>query len=583
MLHLQNVSGNPIARLFPEAPDPTNYAEDPQVRQMVMDECYSLIQPLRTQRGTKNERIARFRKCWEGIHTKKLYEGRADLYWRIAFKIIETFANHLSGQVFPSVDSFYIEPNPFDQIALHNAPIARRLIRHDIEAAGVDRRLLRFIRNGLIDGTSIVKDGWDTKSIYRYDRRAAEGLSQPGSVTPIFGGEAIKIFDGPTFMPVNLLDWYIHPITAGDIEDYRLIFEDVRVDRNYVKSHAKAGAWSKEAAKRAFAKADRGNVVEETAGHKDDINSRAGITEAEVARNLKHSMVIQECWVLLDLWGKGYDVPCKVVMLGDEVLEVRQNPLFDQMPPYHAWRCIERQNDFLGMGLVEPVEHLNVAANAIGNQLLDAIAMQVNHILGVNVALIAQDVSTLSIGPRSIWPALADPSEVFKEFRPTADIQSGLLGMQLLSGTMQDIAGTPPVMQGKFANKAGTTATETAAVATGAAAGVTSMIRNIEVNVMTPFIKRVWIREKQFRAVEDEVKIAGMPSMPVRPGDLVSDYGMRWMTSNQLPPMAKAALEQADAMSMMGGAMPMPGQSMMPSMGPPGAAQGLGTDVTMGL
>lgn len=588
MRHLQNVGDNPVAARFPNAPDPTNYADDPDVKQMVLDEVYALIPDIRQGRQKINDRITRFRKCWEGIHTKKLYEGRADLYWRIAFKIIETFTHHLRTQVFPHTDSFYIEPSPFDPVALYEAPLIRRLLRNDVEAAGVERKLERFIRNGLVDGTSVVKNVWDTKTVFRYDRRAANvpSLAQGSAYetpTPMFQGAEIKIFDGPTFTPINLLDWYIHPITCSEVDEAHLIFEDVRVDRNYIRSHAEADRWSRSATKRAFERADKAQVTSETQGNKDDENSRAGISESEVARNLKRSLVIQECWVKIDLWGIGYDVPCKVVLCGEDILEVRQNPFFDQAAPYDVWRCIERQNNFMGMGLVEPVEHLNVAANSMGNQLLDAIAMQVNHILGVNVALLAQDVSTLSIGPRSIWPSLADPSEVFKEFRPQADIQSGLLGMQLLSGTMQDIAGTPPVMQGKFANKDGTTATETAAVSEGAAAGVTAMISNIEVQAMTPWLRRSHIREKQFRAVEEAVKIGGMIPMNVEPGSLVADYGMRWMSGSRVPMYARAAQEMSDVAASNGGALPIGAAPMLPSLGPGSAPQGLGTEPTMGL
>lgn len=42
---------------------------------------------------------------------------------------------------------------------------------------------------------------------------------------------------------VNLLDWYVHPITASDLEDVEMVFEDLVVDWNHLKSMEEAGLY----------------------------------------------------------------------------------------------------------------------------------------------------------------------------------------------------------------------------------------------------------------------------------------------------------------------------------------------------
>lgn len=568
---LTDASVDEGAGLAPESIDPENYASLPEVQALVRDEIVAYMQPVRDEKQRYMDRVVRYWQVWQGIHNKKLYQGRADLYWRLGYKIIETLINNVKPQVFPSTASFLVEPDPMDPVALVNAGVARRLIKHDVERSKMESRIDETLRDGLIGGVTIVKTPWMSKRTRNYSRRVIPPAMQGMSPMISIDGSLV-LEEGPGFIPVNIADWFIHPITARDINDADFVWEDVTMPDDYFRSMAKRGLFDGNEVELALAedKGDSAGVVTSQAV-KDQLNVRSGVTEQEVKRKRPHSRTMQEIYARFDLYGTGDIVDCKIVLLGSHILEVRQNPNFFQEPPYLAWHAIKTKNFFYGAGVMEPIEHMNIAANAMGNQMLDSIALQINHILGVNVAMLAQDVSSLKISPRAIWPSLGDPNEVFKEFRPADSTPTALAGLQLLSGVMQDIAGAPPVMQGKQSNKDGTTATEIQAVALGAAAGVRSMVRNIETSIMSPWIQRAWKLEQQFRALDKKEKVG---LIPVSPQDVAGDFGLRWLVSSQVPPLQAQGQEMQDAAGAAGQPPSMPGQPPVGTL--PGAPAGGG-------
>jgi hypothetical protein len=571
--------------------DPTNYADDDKVVARVKDEILTLIEPIRSIRLPVQQRWDRFRKCYEGIHTKTLYQGRAQLYWRLVYKIVETMVGQIKAGIFPTVDNFYVEPSPFDPMSMVNAHAARRIIRHDVQQAAVERWMDTFLRNGLIDGCSVFKSPWKSVKSKNYKR----GQNKYGDMQ--FGASEVHLYNGPAFIPLDILDFYVHPITCQDLDEARLIFEDVTHDRNYLQSMVDKGQFDGDVV------ADmlddnighndaNQNIVTTTDSSKDDRMGRDGITQQQVRKWTKNVYKLQEIWCKFDLYGNGFDIPCKIVAFGDKVLEVRQNPLFDQRAPYLAWKIRDKQNNFYGAGIVEPVEHVNVAANAVGNQFLDAVQMQTNHILGVNIALLGQDVGSLRIAPRAIWPSLGNPNDVFQVIRPPDNTQVAMMAMQLLSGVIQDISGAPPMLQGKFSNS-DKTATEINAVAQGAGTAVAGMIRNVETMALSPMLYQWWKLEQQFRAVTDEEKIAGpLGAFRLAPEDLLGSYSMRWLVSTQVNGAISQFQQMMDAQDAQGGNANPPGLppgagagGALPSMSPPGApaAMGLGTQPNMGI
>ncbi len=574
----------------PEQIDPTNYADQQDVLDRVDSAVTKLIEPVRQQRQMIELIWDRYYKVWAAKHEYRLYEGRSDLYFPIARKIIETQVGNLKGQVFPSNGSFWAEPDDADmeidpQGTQDSVKRISTLISFDVAQAKVNRWLDLFLRQGLMYGCSPVKIFWKSHQSTNYKRRMKSPQELQDSAIAgdqektVVGPSVVTLYEGPTFKVVNLLDWYVYPITSMDIDDAEMVFEDIIVDWQHLQAMKEEGLYLNvdELEEVDTLRPAHGNQSET---HKNIRLQSLGITVNQVKPEKPTQWKLTEVYVKFDLYGNGTMVPCLIVLCNDIVLSVRQNPFFHQVPPYLTWRVIDVQDQFYGQGLVESIEHHQYALNAMLNQTLDAVIFQTNHIVVVNTSLLAQAPETIRIAPRAIWKTMAKPDEVFSIIRPPDNSQAAFNTANLIAGSMQDTAGTPPVMQGKLPNK-DATATEIAAVSQGAQTGQSSHVDNIEYSVMSPMLDMFYKLEVQFRPLDQLVKIAGQPAIALASQDVTLDYHFRWMTGKNVPPMVAAMQQQADAAKGAAGP-PMGGQPMQgpggatPAMGSPGAGPEIG-------
>lgn len=580
---LHNVSLEPGKGKIPKFIDDTNYADDDTVVARVRDEVLTLLPQVRSQRLKIQELWERYYQVWAAKHKFRLYEGRSDLYFPIARKIVEQHVAGIKMQVFPATDAFWVAPSEAPRLpeeeqmlALQSRSIAATM-RHDIEQARVERWLDMFIRQGLIYGTSVVKSFWHAKTTRNYRLRRKKLPDGSGYVNMV-DEEDLILYEGPTFKVVNLLDWYIHPITCTDIEEARMIFEDMAVDLNHLKSMEEEGVYY--GVDRLLKRQEQGGANDQSKAtgeaYKDMKLSSYGVTVGQIKEEKKHAWKLTEIWCQFALKEDGPECACKIVVADDIVLEVRQNPFYRQRPPYRAWKVIDLQDVFYGQGLIESIEHQQYALNAMLNQTLDAVIFQTNHIIVVNTSLLAQAPETLRIAPRAVWKTSANPNEVVAIVRPPDNSQAAFNTANLLASTMQDTAGMPPVMQGKMASKEAT-AEEIKQVSAGGQTGQSSIIKNLEAQVMSPLMHDWYALEQQFRPTSTMIKVSGLPNVNVDPNALTLDWQFRWMVSSQVPPMVamQQASEQASRAGGMnmtqglgGGGAPLPTGSPSQGMGP---------------
>jgi hypothetical protein len=582
MRELANVSIEPGRGIEPMLVDPMNYAEDQATAVRCRDNLLPLLSQVRMQRSQIEELWDRWYQVWAAKHRYRLYEGRSDLYFPIARKIVEQHVAGIKMQTFPATDSFQVVPNDLEMDPQSGQPIGMdpatqmmarnvsRLMEHDVEQAKVERWSDLFIRQGLIYGTSVAKCYWKTAETTNY-RLRKKMLGEGQGYTNMVQEEKIMLFEGPTFQVVNLLDWYIHPITCRDISEARMVFEDCMVDWNFLSSMSEItkeveldemtgleteveieGPYSASVVKRIKEKAekdkDTAGGVSNSDANKDLRLQSYGVTVNQIKETIQTSWKISEIWCKFDLYGDGREISCKVTVCGDEILEIRQNPFFHQMAPYLTWKIIDLLELFYGQGLVESIEHHQYALNAMLNQTLDAVVFQTNHIIVVNTSLLAQAPETLRIAPRAIWKTMANPNEVVSIIRPPDNSQSAFNTSNLIAGSMQDTAGMPPVMQGKMPGKE-TTATEVNQVAAGAMGAQSALIRGLEAQVFSPMLHMWFMLEQQFRSSENMLRIAGMPPLIVDVNALTLDWRWKWLTGSQVPPMVQAMQAQQKAVS----------------------------------
>lgn len=567
MRELANVSSEAGRGIEPALIDPMNYADDEDICKRVLREIVGILGQIRAQRSKIEDLWNRYYKVWAAKHEYRLYEGRSDLYFPIARKIIEQHTAGIKMQVFPSTDAFMVVPNDVGVDPMTGLPgamdmqlqqLARNiggLIKHDVVQSKMERWMDMFIRQALIYGTSVVKSFWRVSDTTNYRLRKQTLADGSGSVNMV-QPESIMLYEGPTFKVVNLLDWYIHPLSCSDIDEARMIFEDCMVDWNFLRSMSECEipVYSPNVVSKIKAKADSAKPGTAEAGgpSKASANKNVrlqsyGVTVDQIAEPEIHEWKLTEIYCKFDLYDDGHEIACKISVIGQDVVEVRQNPFFNQRPPYRALKIIDVPDMFYGQGLVESIEHHQYALNAMLNQTLDAVIFQTNHIIVVNTSLLAQAPETLRIAPRAVWKTMANPNDVVSIIRPPDNSASAFNTANMIAGSMQDTAGMPPVMMGKMPSS-DSTATANTLAQQGASVAQNSIIRNVETSILSPLLHDWYSMEQQFRSTQNMLRISGMAPLNVDVNALTMDWQFTWLTSSQISPMVQQMNAASQAM-----------------------------------
>lgn len=507
--------------------DSKNYATDTKVVDRVQDHILKNIPAIKSERSDLESRWGRLERMWQGKHEMRLVDTQSDIYVPMGRKIVETFVAQVTTQIFPTNPLFFLNGiGPNQQLAAALTPHIGALIENDIEQANVRSHIPLFLRRGFIAGCSIVKNFWKTTSTTNYRKRRYGGGPNEPILTTI-ESEKVNLYDGPTFDVVDPLRWYIYPITSKSIDDARLVFEEVDVDWTHLKSMEKAGIYKGVDKIKDMAGAKSGTGIVDS--NRDIRTLSYGYTVQEEILNDTYRLT--EIWAKFDLYGDSNLIPCKIVVCGGQVLEVRQNPFFSQRPPYRAWRMTDVFDNFYGMGLMENIESMQYAFNAMFNQGIDNANWQQNPMIVINKANLASNPSDITIAPRSFLYTYGDPRTNVHFERPPETYKISFDVAQQLSGMMQDIAGAPPILQGKMGNRT-QTATEADILRAGAGAFTNIVATKLESEVLSPMLHDFYMLEQQFRDGETYAKITGgQPPLPISPQDLVGDYQFTWHVS----------------------------------------------------
>ena len=237
MATVENVSDNG------EGLDPRNRAEDPVIVDRIRADVLSKLTGIRGDQSALKTEWASCWDVWNQTHRVRLYEGASDLFIPVARNIVETFVAQIKSGVFPSVNTLLVEANP---MAPGPSPQAiGELLRHCIEQAKVERHLELFIRDALIYGTAIVKFPWVEKTETVYRRRPIVPPELAGMISPELAAmttvmpEQVRTYYGPAFRPVDIMRFYVYPLTCRDLEDATMIFEDLDASMSHLKAMGK--------------------------------------------------------------------------------------------------------------------------------------------------------------------------------------------------------------------------------------------------------------------------------------------------------------------------------------------------------
>ena len=265
--------------------------------------------------------------------------------------------------------------------------------------------LIPVARRGLKYGLGVTKNFWDevfTRSLAMEAGDGGTGDKIAALKARVLGQPQVaqreEMIDGPKMEDVELLDFWWDPV-AKDMPTCRDCIHRTWRDLSYVIDRLEAREWFPvdiDAVKRAGSDGDRGRVFQERA-------EIAGLEGYDPMQGKMH-----EVWE----WHNGQ----RIITVLDKMFVVadRPAPFSHGMLPFTIFRPTLQENEFVGIGEIEPIVDLQNELNALRSMRLDNAMMVMQKAFIYAEGLV--DPADLIVGPGEGIPVAA--GEIDQAIRP---------------------------------------------------------------------------------------------------------------------------------------------------------------------
>lgn len=527
------------AQVEPELDLDRNYVGDAKTLGWVMQNVVPVVPFVMAERQTLEEEWREIRRAsMLKFDSTRRYMGRSNTYVPLWAKSLDALVTQTVNGLFPSDDIVSVKSRRArtGDGADDNAQAVSDYLQYEFEkVASVRTNIQPGVRTFWEYGMGVFK-AWYAKELAPIARREFRWDPLTGKPSPFSG----KGREGLRLSSRNPFFVYVWPMTADSIEQATLVFETIGVSLEFIEQQVRAGRWSRENADRVIAGQLQPTDEYNASQHLLDMTGSAAMPASYGGpmTAITTSRRVTECWVNVPLPASayvgdepaGYPVPCKVVLAGSVVLEIRRNPFFHQLPPYLFLRDRTESGSFYGKGNGYYAKQLQAHFNDLANQVNDNGTYALNPIALANTNLLAGPLSPLR--PGGVINTLGDRAVTFDR-PPVEQLQYGMSLMSFWQGMLQDVAGTPPIMQGLNAGKGARTATSSQILQKNAAQPLQHVIANIEAEVMRPLMHMAWLLGQQYRESAVMGSIAGR-DIHVDPEQLMGDFELDWLASNQV-------------------------------------------------
>ncbi len=527
--------------------DPQNYANNKKIVDRARTMIIGQLEPIRTQRRPMTEKWLRLEKLWQNKPSVSLYTGRHGVNIPRAQKVVETHVSNIVTKLFPLNEQYEMNPKRGDQVAAARAEVNRMVLDHLIDESNLRVIMHSFVRRGLMLGTSIMKSHWDVNITRQFRKRPTIPLDstlrlEPGVPSTVFEPVDVVQYEGPRPRVVDLLRWYIHPITVQDIEDYQIIFEDMDVDLNHMLDNSatadRPNGYSRKNVQTVLdmLKGKKPMQDQITSDRDQRLDAMGFRVDAEGVMDSRFRII--EIWCKFPLYQDRGDQrlhPCRMVWSmvdnGDPVpLSITQNQFLGQGLPYRAWRVRDMMDNFYGQGLLETLEALQYALNAFFSQALDSATFTINQLAIVDVMKLATRAKDINIAPLSVIPVRGDPTKALQFWSPPDVSQVAINIATMLASLMEDEGNAGPLQQGK-ATAGRQSASEVLILNQASSAFEDAMLDKIETEVLSDMLKDWFKYAEQFLSKDTFENITGITQEIHPVQEVVGDYSFRWAVS----------------------------------------------------
>ena len=527
-----------------------NFANDADVLAYVRNSIFPVLGQTRSDRQALEDEWKEVRNMALQRHdSNQRYLGRSQAYVPAYARARTTFVSQLARGLFPSDE--YMDVVPVDQRTTpEEAQATKQLLRHEFEKGMRLRTGMKpFLRQFVDVGFSV------GKLLYAKEETYTKRL------TLLRQGESYETMaykEGCRFYTRNVFNWYIYPVTANSVAEAQVVFEDILVPRAMFAEKDRKGKWANVREAMESAPAETTQQIQEM------LNAQADHTSplSEPQAGELGVRVVTEVWTTMPLPRKGYamgedvgaPVPVKLTLCGATVLEARRNPFWHQCAPYVCARDEWEVGSFYPRGQGHRVKHLQTLLNDFTNQLNDNGTYALNPMVKVNPSLLSGPLTPMR--PGGIWSG-TDVDQMAKFDRPPVEqLQYGLQLVNTYGGMLVDYMGTPPIIQGIAAGKAGKTATQSQILQRNAMNPLQDIVEDIEIDVLQQLMEMAYSLNQQYRSDESMEAVAGM-SVKMPKEMLYGRYAFHWMASSQAVNQQQRAQGIMQMLQMMGPLLPV--------------------------
>jgi hypothetical protein len=535
-----------MARLYEESVGYPNLANNQFVVEQAKRAVLSSLKDVfNVMEFLRNKWLIEYR-LYRGETLDQFAYGRARMHSPEPYKVVETLHPKIMRTLFGSERWFrlYGEHHEHDG----NAIAQEALCRDQLRNCAFLQKASRFVRDGLIYGTAIQKCYWRQEHgemRYRTGKRVPDeefpGRSKV-ELTEIKKRELV--FDGNDIENVSIFDFLTSP-NASSVDDAEWCADRSHWPDWKVKQFGEMGHWINLDQLRDHAGSNDLSFGDEFKERKSYAYGVFDPREASHAPHIPHYQVV-EWWgplVIQDNNGSYVTKQVNVVMVepdGPQIIaRVTENPFWHQKKPYQAWRPVDLEDEFYGIGALEPIARLSLEKDMKRNLLMAATQLEANPMWLIS------DEANIPDGQLLLQPGLTlrvpDVQTSVAPLHVPQVSDAALKAENILTKDIRETAGaTSPSMGASDPFGKGKTATQHTSEIDEANMRLVPMIQNYEEHVVKPMLHQMTWNNQQFQSYNKVVRELGSMGMQfhdrleISPGDLIGRFVAQPLASHKL-------------------------------------------------
>lgn len=523
------------------------YMENEEVVEWVNANVAQLLTTVRADYGPIQEQWQKISNMINmEMEENASYKGETQVYLPTFVKALDTRAAHVCKASFPT-DSFLDAIATKDETPeeANEREANKAWMKKQIETnAKLRANLKPFVKKCLSFGEGILKVYWEDKLIKqkrKYKSASSDLEAELNKQVQGTNTKGYKRCGKLRVKTVNNFAFYAYPLTVDNLDQCTLVFEDIQISKQFVKTMIAKGYWKKDNITYSAAIPETESHIQRTLSKNTETSNSA--VSAGASGDLGEYTMVSECWFSMVL-PKSYFTPeeiadfehlepqpMKAVICGGNIVDIQDNPFNHGRHPYLMKKLNDEPDVLITPGYGKQAMTSQYFANDLVNQLNDNGIYALNPMLVRNIGAIAGHSLSQKVSPGANWD-VTEPNAL--EFiSPDANqIQYGLPLLQMAIGNVNDLI-APPILQGAGTGGTAKTATGTQTLQTNVKTDIQDFNEDMEQQIFTPLLEMAYSLGQQFETEEMYFAITGKNKIKFSPKMLSRDLSWQWVASSQ--------------------------------------------------